>query len=122
MYSSKDVEIAESIHKLLEDDGYDVWRDKSKIRRDWSKEIARALSRQDVILVLWSEDSSKSRWVKNEWITARALGKPIILVVISALEKLPLPLRNLDAIVITNNDIDSDIQTTTNQENKRLRI
>jgi len=30
-YSSKDAKIAENIHKLLEDEGYDVWRDKSKI-------------------------------------------------------------------------------------------
>ena len=107
-YSSKDVKIAESIQEYLEHDGFDVWRDKSKIRRDWSKEIAVALSRQDVILVLWSEDSSRSQWVKNEWITARALGKPINLVVITALEKLPIPLRNLDAIVVENN-INPDI-------------
>jgi hypothetical protein len=38
------------------------------------------------------------------------LGKPIILVVISALDKLPAPLRNLDAIVVNNNDINSDIK------------
>ena len=37
---------------------YGVWRDKSKIKSDWSKEIADALSRQDIILILWSEDSS----------------------------------------------------------------
>jgi hypothetical protein len=108
-YSSKDVKIAESIQEYLEHDGFDVWRDKSKIRTDWSKEIAGALSRQDVILVLWSEDSSKSQWVKNEWITARALGKPIYLLVITALEKLPIPLRNLDAIVVKNiNNINLD--------------
>jgi hypothetical protein len=108
-YSSKDVEIAENIQEYLEHDGFDVWRDKSRIETDWSKEIAGALSRQDVILVLWSGDSSKSQWVKNEWITARALEKRIILVVITALEKLPKPLRNLDAIVVKNNDINSDI-------------
>jgi WD40 repeat protein len=109
-YSSKDVKIAESIQEYLEHDGFDVWRDKSEIRRDWSKEIAAALSRRDVILVIWSEDSSKSEWVKNEWITARALGKPTNLVVITALEKLPIPLRNLDAIVVKNNDnINPDI-------------
>jgi hypothetical protein len=109
-YSSKDVKIAESIQEYLEYNGFDVWRDKSEIRRDWSKEIAGALSRQDVILVLWSEDSSKSQWVKNEWITARALGKPINLVVITALEKLPIPLRNLHAIVVkNNNNINLDI-------------
>jgi hypothetical protein len=57
-YSSKDVEIAESIHKFLDDGGFDVWRDKSRIETNWSKEIADALSRQDVILVIWSDDSS----------------------------------------------------------------
>jgi hypothetical protein len=73
-------------------------------------EIAGAVSRQDVILVLWSEDSSKSQWIKNEWITARVLGKPIYLVVITALDKLPLPLRNLDAIIVkNNNNINPDI-------------
>ena len=56
-YSSKDVKIAEGIQEHLEHYGFDVWRDKSKIRTDWSKEIAGALSRKDVILVLWSEDS-----------------------------------------------------------------
>src|SRR5215469_21972 len=101
-YSSKDVKIAESIQEYLEHDGFNVWRDKSKLRTDWSKEVAGALSRQDVILVLWSEDSFKSQWVKNEWITARALGKPIYLLVITALEKLPIPLKNLDAIVVKN--------------------
>lgn len=39
-YSSKDVKIAESIQEYLEHDGFDVWRDKSRIGRDWSKEIA----------------------------------------------------------------------------------
>ena len=109
-YSSKEIKIAETVQEYLEDNGFDIWRDKSKIRRDWSKEIAYALSRQDVALILWSEDSSESQWVKNEWITARALGKPINLVVIgTALEKLPIPLRNLNAIVVKNSIINPDI-------------
>jgi len=68
-YSSKDVKITENIQEYLVDHSFDIWRDKSEIRRDWSKEIAGALSRQDVILILWSEDSCKSQWVKNERIT-----------------------------------------------------
>jgi TIR domain len=88
-YSSNDAKTAENIQEYLSHNSFDVWRDKSRIETNWSKEIAYALSRQDIILILWSEDSSNSQWVKNEWITARALGKPIILVVINALEKLP---------------------------------
>jgi len=67
-YSFKDVKIAESIQEYLEHDGFDVWRDKSKIRTDWSKEIAGALSRQDVILLIWSkvaEEASFSNIVER---------------------------------------------------------
>ena len=111
-YSSKDVKIAEAIENHLLENGFDdkVWRDKRKIETDWSREIANALSKSDIVLLIWSENSSKSEWVKNEWLTARALGKPIQLVIISALDKLPKPLANLDAIVFeikenNNNDI-----------------
>ena len=105
-YSSKDVKIAEKIENHLLQNGFnDVWRDKSKIRSDWSKEIAYALSEKDVILLIWSENSSKSDCVKNEWLTARAIGKPIQLIIISALYKIPKPLANLESIVLENDNI-----------------
>ena len=107
-YSSKDVKIAEAIENHLLENGFDdndIWRDKRKIETDWSREIANALSKSDIVLLIWSENSSKSEWVKNEWLTARALGKPIQLVIISALDKLPKPLANLDAIVVEVNEI-----------------
>jgi hypothetical protein len=111
-YSSKDVKIAESIENHLLQNGFDdnLWRDKSNIRADWSREIANALSKSNIVLLIWSENFSKSEWVKNEWLTARALGKPILIVIISALDKLPKPLANLDSIVFqiyenNNNDV-----------------
>ncbi|HSF01065.1 MAG TPA: toll/interleukin-1 receptor domain-containing protein [Nitrososphaeraceae archaeon] len=105
-YSSKDVKIAEAIENHILQNGFDdnVWRDKRKIETDWSREIANALSKSDIVLLIWSENSSKSDWVKNEWLTARALGKRIQLVIISALEKLPKPLSNLNAIVFEINE------------------
>ena len=96
-----------------------VWRDKRKIETDWSREIADALSKSDIILLIWSDNSSKSEWVKNEWLTARALGKPIQLVLISALDKLPKPLTNLDAIVFEikeNNNYDDIIDSNSIQK------
>ena len=105
-YSSKDVKIDEAIENHILQNGFDdnVWRDKRKIETDWSREIANALSKSDIVLLIWSENSSKSDWVKNEWLTARALGKRIQLVIISALEKLPKPLSNLNAIVFEINE------------------
>src|SRR5574339_15247 len=118
-YSSKDIQIAEKIENHLQKNQFSVWRDKRKIETDWSREIASSLSKSDIILLIWSENSCKSEWVKNEWLTARALGKPIQLVAISALEKLPKPLANLDAIVFQDkDDEDIDSNITQNIEDK----
>jgi len=69
-YSSKDVKIAEAIENHLVKNGFDnddVWRDKRRIETDWSKEIANALSKSDIVLLIWSKNSSESNWIKNEW-------------------------------------------------------
>ena len=117
-YSSKDLEIAKAIENYLLVNQFSVWRDKSNIRADWSKEIADALSKSDIVLLLWSENSSESTWVKNEWLTARALGKPIQLLVISALHKLPEPLTNLDAIVFEINNENNNSIVDSNSKQK----
>jgi len=59
-YSSKDVEIAEQIENQLQTSGYDVCRDKRSIETDWSKEIAYALSKSDMILLIWTKNASES--------------------------------------------------------------
>jgi len=76
-YSSKDVKIAENIHKFLVENGHDAWRDQRNIEADWSYEIADALTRQDLMLLLWTRNASESDYVKSEWMNARALGKVI---------------------------------------------
>jgi hypothetical protein len=96
-YSSKDVKIAERIHNLLDND-FEVWRDESEIRRDWSKEIADALSQQDIVLLIWTKNASESQYVKNEWMTARALGKlikPILFSKDVSSVELPKPLKTI---------------------------
>ena len=101
-YSSKDVQIAEEIEYSLKKEGFDIWRDKREIERDWSKEISDALTTRDIILVIWTKNASASRYVKSEWLTTRALGKlikPILFSKDKLNEELPQPLRNLQAIV-----------------------
>jgi hypothetical protein len=56
-YSSKDLQLAEEIDACLKSEGFDVWRDKRKIETDWSKEIAEALAKSDIILVVWTKTS-----------------------------------------------------------------
>ena len=102
-YFSNDVEIAEEIENQLQISGYGAWHDKRSIETDWSKEVAYALSKLDIVLLVWTENASESKYVKNEWMTARALGKLIKPIVFtkepSSSIDLPEPLRNLQAIV-----------------------
>ena len=100
-YSSKDIKIAEKLETELKEAGFnDLWRDKRKIEKDWSREIALALAESDVICLLWTKNSTESPWVKNEWLTARALEKLIVLCLPSSddFPELPKPLQNCEGV------------------------
>lgn len=77
-YSSTDVPTARSIEETLRASGVDTWRDQTRIENDWPREIALALSNADALILLWSGSAAASKWVRHEWLTARALEKPII--------------------------------------------
>jgi WD40 repeat protein len=96
-YSSKDRVQAETIHKSLEAVG-DVWRDRTRLETDWSREIAFALAKSDLLCLLWSADAATSKWVKHEWLTARALEKQIIPCLFPKAPDLPEPLRNVNGV------------------------
>ena len=51
-YSSKDLEIAEKIENNLQKNQFSVWRDKIKIETDWSQDIANALSKSGIVLLI----------------------------------------------------------------------
>jgi WD40 repeat protein len=99
-YSSHDVERARSLQALLQSPplSIDVWRDERKLERDWSREIAFALSGADAVVLLWSAHAADSRWVRHEWLTARALEKSILAVLTDS-TALPVPLQNLHGLV-----------------------
>src|ERR1051326_774939 len=98
-YSSKDKALAGKIHARLDNAGFSVWRDKARLETDWSKEIALALAESaNVMCLLWSHDAAASRWVKHEWLTARALEKQIIPCLFSSGPDLPVPINTLHGI------------------------
>jgi hypothetical protein len=96
-YSSQDRVAAEAVHAALAGH-FDVWRDQTPIETNWSREIAQALADADAVCLLWSAHSAKSNWVKHEWLTARALEKPIIPFMFPGAESLPAPLYNLHGV------------------------
>ena len=104
-YSSKDRTIVEKLHqRLLNIDNLYVWRDQERLETDWSREIAFALADSDVLCLMWSESAAASKWVKHEWLTARALEKRIIPILFPDAPKLPEPLHNLHGIHLKKSD------------------
>ena len=78
-YSRRDAVKAQRFTEWLEREGHDVWRDEDDIGggASFSAEIEKALQDCDAVLVLWSEDSVQSGWVRDEAAYGRDKGKLI---------------------------------------------
>jgi tetratricopeptide (TPR) repeat protein len=78
-YSRKDETRARRFTAWLEQEGHDVWRDEDDIGggASFSSEIENALKECDAVLVLWSANSIKSDWVRDEAGYGRDAGKLI---------------------------------------------
>lgn len=97
-YSSKNLDAARRLHDGLATANVRVWRDERRIERNWSREISSALAASDAVCLLWSPQATGSDWVRNEWMTARALGKPILVRLLPDAPALPPALENLHGI------------------------
>ena len=59
--------MARKISKLFEDEGWSVWWDrKIPIGKTWRNVLEEALQNMRCMVVLWSANSIKSEWVKEE--------------------------------------------------------
>lgn len=78
-YSRKDEAKARRFADWLEREGHDVWRDQDDIGggASFSAEIEKALKDCDAVLVLWSAESVRSAWVRDEAGFGRDEGKLI---------------------------------------------
>ncbi|MCL4251715.1 MAG: TIR domain-containing protein [Anaerolineae bacterium] len=67
-YSSKDRRRAERLEGELLAHGQTVWRDVTSIPggEEWARKIDEALAKTDVLLLLVSEHSAQSKWVRRE--------------------------------------------------------
>jgi tetratricopeptide (TPR) repeat protein len=81
-YDHDDSRKAEAIVATLERHGYSVWVDRQIAGgTQYGNEIESALERCDAVVVLWSERSVRSAWVRDEAAVGRDLGKlvPVLL-------------------------------------------
>jgi hypothetical protein len=75
-YSSQDKEFASMLEKKLESSGFKCWRDEhSLLSGRITKQIQRAMTENDVVLVVLSKSSLSSDWVRWEVSSARNLEK-----------------------------------------------
>ena len=66
-YAREDRGCAEKLAHVLEGAGHDVWWDRRLDGgEEFSAEIEAALDKSDVVLVAWSKESIRSRWVRDE--------------------------------------------------------
>ena len=66
-YSRKDRARVAQLVSAIEAAGFTVWWDKAiSAGTEFDREIDSALNRAGAVVVVWSEDSTKSRWVREE--------------------------------------------------------
>ncbi|MEO1610057.1 MAG: TIR domain-containing protein, partial [Pseudomonadota bacterium] len=76
-YSSEDAADAERLKALLEREGFAAWRDRDNLfpGDNVNVDIPEALRNIPVVIVLWSANSIKSEWVRDEANYARFAGR-----------------------------------------------
>ncbi|MCL6729774.1 TIR domain-containing protein [Sphingomonas hankyongi] len=66
-YAREDRACAEKLARALETAGHEVWWDRRLDGgEEFSEEIEAALEKSDAVVVAWSKESIKSRWVRDE--------------------------------------------------------
>ncbi|MBN2305163.1 MAG: TIR domain-containing protein [Anaerolineae bacterium] len=78
-YSKKDIQFARHLRGLLQDHGFKVWMDETKLvpSDEWWPTIEKNIETSSAFIVIMSPRSHQSRWVTRELLYAENLDKPI---------------------------------------------
>jgi hypothetical protein len=100
-YAREDRERASVLAHALESDGWSVWWDRKLVAGEaFDDTIERQLATADSVVVLWSEHSIRSEWVKNE--AAAASERDVLVPVLLDDVKEPLEFRRRHAADLTH--------------------
>jgi TIR domain len=95
-YASADRERAKLLSKALQRRGWSVWWDRSiPPGKEYDQVIEEALDSAQCVVVLWSQASVASSWVKTE--SAEAMRRKILMPALIEEVKIPLEFRRLQA-------------------------
>src|SRR5665213_2015656 len=100
-YSSQDRERAAAVARALEARGWSLWWDRTiPPGRQYDDVIVEALAAARVVVVLWSQASAASGWVKNE--ASEALSNKVLIpALIEDQVKIPFEFRRVQAADLT---------------------
>lgn len=84
-YSTKDFDFARHLRHLLQDQGFSVWMDETRLQagQRWWDEIERNINACSAFIVIMSPDAKASEWVEREILVAEKREKPILPVLLS---------------------------------------
>jgi hypothetical protein len=79
-YAHNDYDFAEVLKANLEQNGFGVWLDSSKLQagQDWRQGIDDGIKASDALVVVMSPDAMQSPYVTYEWAFAYGFGVPVI--------------------------------------------
>jgi hypothetical protein len=87
-YKREELPYADTLHRFLQRAGYDVWWDRElQTGGAWESELDRQVILAGCVIVLWSERSAASSWVRHE--ASAAMGRDKYLPV--TIEKVDVP-------------------------------
>lgn len=89
-YSRRDKSWVDMLAKALEEQGYDVWWDPEILPgQDFEEIIKASLNATRCVVTVWSKESVKSHWVKEE--SSRALTRRILVPLLYQAVEPPMP-------------------------------
>src|SRR5689334_9845247 len=97
-YSRHDSTTANALADTLTKTGYSVWLDRDAIREGdaFDTQIEDAIAQTRVVIVIWSQKSVRSHWVRAE--AAYALGKQKLLPILIDQSEPPLQFLQIQTI------------------------
>jgi adenylate cyclase len=100
-YAREDREFAECMARVLEGAGHSLWWDRHiDSGEEFSAEIEAELEKADAVVVAWSKQSVKSRWVRDEAAVGGDTGRLVPISVDGSLP--PMGFRQFHTLDLTD--------------------
>ena len=100
-YSRKDEEYVTKLVESLENEGFEVWIDRELLTGDtWTQVINHKIDTCDAFVIVMTDESQKSNWVRREVLYAIQEGKKIFPLLLQG--KLWMLLQDFNYFKVTN--------------------